>query len=95
MRVAPASMAAMLLMVPMSRSRWPCQSMPIAAPVASTIEQAKRTTARAPSGVACPTVSAMQIREAPAWMAVVNSRESVSGSDRVVSSVTYITVRPC
>jgi hypothetical protein len=37
----------------------------------------------------------MQRRDAPAWIAVVNSRRSVSGSDRVVSSVTYITVNPC
>ena len=54
----------------------------------------ERTTARAPSGVAWPTVSAMQMREAPASIAVVNSRRSVSGSERVVSSVTYITAQP-
>ena len=35
-RVAPASSAARLLMVPMSRSRCPCQSMPMSAPLAST-----------------------------------------------------------
>ena len=52
------------------------------------------TTARAPAGVAWPTVSAIQMRDAPARMAVVNSRRSVSGSERVVSSVTYITSRP-
>jgi hypothetical protein len=37
----------------------------------------------------------MQIRAAPARIAVVNSRRSVSGSERVVSSVTYMTVKPC
>ena len=52
------------------------------------------TTARAPAGVAWPTVSAMQMRDAPARIAVVNRRRSVSGSERVVSSVTYITSRP-
>src|SRR5688572_32594480 len=35
-----------------------------------------------------------QRREAPARIAVEKRRRSVSGSERVVSSVTYITVRP-
>ena len=52
------------------------------------------TTAFAPSGVACPTVSAMQTRDAPARIAAVYSVRIDSGSARVVSSVTYITDRP-
>ena len=82
--------------MPMSRSRWPCQSMPMSpAPASSMTRRANRTTARAPAGVEWPTVSAMQMREAPARIAVRNSRRSVSGSERVVSSVTYITLKPC
>ena len=53
-----------------------------------------RTTAAAPAGVAWPTVSAMQTRFAPARIAVEYSRRSVSGSARVVSSVTYMTGSP-
>ena len=68
--------------------------MPMSAPLASTIRFTNLTTARAPAGVACPTVSAMQSRDAPESIAVWNNRRSVSGSDRVVSSVTYITFKP-
>ena len=49
----------------------------------------------APFGVAWPTVSATHTRDAPARIAVVNSARSESGSARVVSSVTYMTERPC
>ncbi len=49
---------------------------------------------RTPSGVAWPTVSERQRREAPWSMAVRKSVESTSGRERVVSSVTYATGRP-
>ena len=53
------------------------------------------TNALTPSGVAWPTVSAMQIRPAPQSIAVRYSALSVSGRARVVSSVTYMTGSPC
>ncbi len=68
-RVAPASSAAMLLMIARSRSRWPCQSMPTSAPLSLITCIANRTTADAPHGVAWPTVSARQMRCAPARIA--------------------------
>ena len=49
---------------------------------------------RTPSGVACPHVSETQIRFAPAAIAVSYSFCSVSGSARVVSSVTNMTGNP-
>jgi hypothetical protein len=54
----------------------------------------KRTSCRTPLGVACPTVSARQMRRAPARMAAPYSAFSVSGRARVVSSVTYMTGSP-
>ena len=50
---------------------------------------------RRPSGVAWPTVSQTQRRCAPRSIARREQRRSVSGRARVVSSVTYITGRPC
>ncbi len=88
-------MAARLFASARSRSRWPCQSMPMPPPHSSTIDCTNLTTAAAPAGVAWPTVSAMHTRDAPARIAVEYSARSESGSARVVSSVTYITVSPC
>ena len=68
-RVAPASIAARLQATARSRSRCPCQSMPTGAPASAITLATKRTTAAAPTGVANPTVSATQMREAPAWIA--------------------------
>ena len=51
------------------RSWCPCQSMPTRGFSRSTIEEMKSMSAVTPSGVACPTLSQTQIREAPAWMA--------------------------
>ena len=69
--------------------------MPTPPPHSSTTRLRRTcTTAAAPAGVAWPTVSAMQTRVAPARIAVVYSARSVSGSARVVSSVTYITGSP-
>ncbi len=93
-RVAPASSAASVFTMAKSRSRCPCQSMPTPPPHASTTPATKRTTAAAPTGVACPTVSATHTRDAPALIAAEYRRRSVSGSARVVSSVTYMTVSP-
>ncbi len=93
-RVAPASSAASELLTAKSRSRWPCQSMPTPPPHSSTTVLMNRTTAAAPAGVACPTVSEMHTRFAPARIAVEYRARSESGSARVVSSVTYITGRP-
>ncbi len=78
-RVAPAYSAASELITAKSRSRWPCQSMPTLPPHSSTIVATNLTTAAAPSGVACPTVSATHTRDAPARIAVVYSFRSVSG----------------
>ena len=68
--------------------------MPIATPISSNIVLTNETTAVAPLGVACPTVSAMHTRDAPARIAAVYNRRIDSGSARVVSSVTYITESP-
>ena len=87
-------MAAMAFITSSPRSRWPCQSIPTSPPHSSTMPFTNRTTAPAPTGVACPTVSATQTRFAPARIAVEYSSRSVSGSARVVSSVTYITGTP-
>ncbi len=46
-------------------------------------------------GVACPTVSQITTALAPQLIAVVYMRWMVSGSQRVVSSVTYMTSSPC
>ena len=62
--------------------------MPTPPPHSSTTVATNRTTAAAPAGVAWPTVSAMHTRDAPARIAVEYSLRSVSGSARVVSSVT-------
>ena len=73
-------------------------AVPVDADVAAAlVDDALRRTGRpprAPCGVAWPTVSAMQTRVAPARIAVEYSARSVSGSARVVSSVTYITGSP-
>ncbi len=45
-------------------------------------------------GVACPAVSQMQTARAPQLMAVEYNRFTVSGSQRLVSSVTYMTSSP-
>ena len=45
-------------------------------------------------GVACPAVSQRTMQRAPHWIAVEFSCFTVSGSQRVVSSVTYMTSRP-
>ena len=65
-----------------------------AAALARRPRPTNRATAAAPAGVAWPTVSAMQTRCAPARIAVEYSWRSVSGSARVVSSVTYMTGSP-
>src|SRR5690348_7114068 len=54
----------------------------------------KRTRARTPSGVACPTVSARHTRRAPHRIALPYNARNVSGAARVVSSVTNITGSP-
>ena len=64
---------------------------------AALVDHGLRRTSRPPprpAGVAWPTVSAMQTRVAPARIAVEYSARSVSGSARVVSSVTYMTGSP-
>ena len=77
------------------RSLWPCQSTRIFSPDGFTTSAiTKRTSASAPMGVACPAVSQMQIARAPQLIAVEYSRFTVSGSQRLVSSVTYMTSRP-
>src|SRR4029077_628228 len=53
-----------------------------------------RTSASAPIGVAWPAVSQIQIARAPQLIAVAYSFFTVSGSQRLVSSVTYMTSRP-
>jgi len=63
--------------------------------VEAITRRVKATRLMVPLGVACPTVSARQMRRAPASMAVLNSVSSVSGALRVVSSVTKVTSRPC
>ena len=68
--------------------------MPTSTPSSAITDFTNRTTAIAPLGVACPTVSATHRRFAPARIAALNNRRSDSGSARVVSSVTYITVTP-
>ena len=68
--------------------------MPTPPPHSATTETMNFTTAAAPCGVACPTVSAMHTLVAPARIAVEYSARSVSGSARVVSSVTYMTGSP-
>src|SRR5437588_183899 len=78
----------------MPRSRWPCQS--IFTGFCLTISCLTNfTNAFTPSGVACPTVSARQIRPAPHSIAAPYSALIVSGRARVVSSVTYMTGKPC
>ncbi len=63
-------MAASAFASPSPRSRCPCQSTSTGSPDGFTIRSmTKRTTARAESGVACPTVSAMHSRFAPHSMA--------------------------
>ena len=63
--------AAMQLAMARPRSLWPCQSIATSSPVASTTSRRKPTSARVPRGVAWPTVSAMQMRRAPASIAAV------------------------
>src|SRR6266480_3793760 len=55
----------------------------------------KLTSDLTPSGVACPTVSARQMRVAPQSIAAPYSALRASGLARVVSSVTYMTGSPC
>src|SRR3989442_960158 len=82
------------LMRPIPRSRWPCQStLTSLSPTISCFTN--RTSALTPSGVACPTVSAKQIRIAPQSIAAPYNAFRASGFARVVSSVTYMTGRPC
>src|SRR5207237_369684 len=93
-RSTPASIAARQLMSPRPRSRCPCQS--IFTSCRFTISCLTNfTSALTPSGVAWPTVSARQIRVAPQAIAAPYNALSASGVARVVSSVTYITGRPC
>jgi len=81
------------LIVPRPRSLCPWKSIFTARP--RTISSRTNVSRlRTPSGVACPHVSDTQIRLAPAAIAVSYSFWSVSGSARVVSSVTNITGRP-
>jgi hypothetical protein len=68
--------------------------MPTTAPESRITRATNVTTAEAPTGVAWPTVSATQMRLAPAEIAHEYSARSVSGLARVVSSVTYITSSP-
>ena len=93
-RSTPSSIAARQFAKPSPRSRCPCQSTFTSSPVSFTSSLTKRTSWRTPCGVAWPTVSARQMRPAPHSIAVVYSSRSVSGWDRVVSSVTYMTSRP-
>src|SRR6266581_4581453 len=91
-QVAP--MDARQLTSPMPRSRCPCQSTLTSSPF-TMLSLTNFTNAFTPSGVAWPTVSARHIRPAPQSMAARYSAVSVSGRARVVSSVTYMTGRPC
>ncbi len=93
-RVAPARIAAIVLITDMPRSEWPCQSMPTRTPLSWTTSCVKPSRLRTPDGVAWPTVSHRQSRRAPHSIAVRKSRRSVAGCARIVSSVTYITSSP-
>ena len=85
----------MLLMIARSRSRWPCQSMPTSAPLSLITCAANRTTADgAPRRGVADGVGEADALRAGADRAVDRAARSVSGSARVVSSVTYITSRP-
>ena len=77
------------------RSLCPCQSTRIFSPEGLTTSAiTNRTSASAPMGVACPAVSQMQMARAPQSIAVAYRRFTVSGSQRLVSSVTNITSSP-
>ena len=87
----PASKAAMAFARSSPRSRWPCQSMPIASP---TTSRTQATRLYAPLGTAAPQVSQRHTRFAPAATASASRMRRSSGDERVVSSVTYVTSRP-
>ena len=57
-------------------------------PIPTITDRAKRTKLSTPVGVACPTVSHRHSLCAPESMAFLNSGASISGRDRMVSSVT-------
>src|SRR5207247_678632 len=80
-RSTPASIAARQLIRPIPRSRCPCQSTLTSFPFTMS-SLTNFTNALTPSGVAWPTVSAMQIRPAPQSIAVRYSALSVSGRPR-------------
>ncbi len=92
---APATSAAIEFATASPRSQCPCHSTRMFSPEGFTTSlMTKCIRATTPIGVACPQVSQMTMAFAPQLMAVVYSRLMVSGSQRVVSSVTYITSRP-
>src|SRR6059036_1936748 len=73
------------------RSLWPCQSTRIFSLEGfTTSSMANFTRLKAPLGVAWPTVSQSTMARAPFRIAVEYSRFTVSGSVRIVSSVTYM-----
>ena len=94
-QAAPAINAAMEFAIANPRSQWPCQSTRIFSPDGwTTCSSTNLTRATAPIGVAWPAVSQSTSACAPKLIAAELSCFTVSGSHRVVSSVTYITSRP-
>ena len=92
---APAASAASELATARPRSQCPCQSTRIFSPEGLTTSSITNfTSALTPLGVAWPQVSQITMERAPHSMAALYSRYTVCGSQREVSSVTYITSRP-
>src|ERR1035441_9844522 len=92
---APATKAAIELATASPRSQCPCQSTRIFWPDGfTTCSRTNFTNATVPIGVACPAVSHNTSACAPQLFAAELSCFTVSGSQRVVSSVVYMTSRP-